>query len=137
MASYIGSATSRVDGFAKVTGTAKYAAERDQPRGRPRDRPHRSEELREPAVVRRLAHRGDLQIKPLGAKRLHVRQFRAPSAERGDETFILLVTARDDTEDLQHALDAGANDYLMKPLDVGLLNVRLSVAERQIRDLTD
>src|SRR5215212_7110998 len=29
----------------------------------------------------------------------------------GDEVFILLVTARDDTEDLQQALDAGANDY--------------------------
>ena len=31
MAHYIGSATSRVDGFAKVTGSAKYAAEIDAP----------------------------------------------------------------------------------------------------------
>ena len=31
--------------------------------------------------------------------------------------FILLVTARDHTEDLEQALDAGANDYLTKPLD--------------------
>ena len=51
--------------------------------------------------------------------------------------FILLVTARADTEDLQQALEAGANDYLTKPLDLGLLNVRLSVAERQIRDLSE
>ena len=51
--------------------------------------------------------------------------------------FILLVTARADTEDLQQALEAGANDYLTKPLDLGLLNVRLSVAERQIRDLAE
>ncbi len=57
--------------------------------------------------------------------------------ERGDEMFILLVTARGDTEDLQRALEAGANDYLTKPLDLGLLNVRLSVAERQIRDLAE
>src|SRR5947209_19689611 len=57
--------------------------------------------------------------------------------ERGDEMFILLVTARGDTEDLHQALEAGANDYLSKPLDLGLLNVRLSVAERQIRDLTE
>ncbi|HSH39148.1 MAG TPA: response regulator [Chthoniobacterales bacterium] len=56
---------------------------------------------------------------------------------RGDEMFILLVTARADTEDLQQALEAGANDYLTKPLDLGLLNVRLSVAERQIRDLSE
>ncbi len=51
--------------------------------------------------------------------------------------FILLVTARADTADLQQALEAGANDYLTKPLDLGLLNVRISVAERQIRDLTE
>ncbi len=63
------------------------------------------------------------------------RQLR--SAANGDEMFILLVTARADTEDLQQALEAGANDYLTKPLDLGLLNVRLSVAERQIRDLSE
>jgi len=56
---------------------------------------------------------------------------------RGDEMFILLVTARDDTEDLEQALAAGANDYLTKPLDLALLNVRLSVAERQIRELAE
>ncbi len=57
--------------------------------------------------------------------------------ERGDELFIVLVTARGDTADLEQALEAGANDYLTKPLDLGLLNVRLSVAERQIRDLAE
>ena len=56
---------------------------------------------------------------------------------RGDEFFILLVTARADREDLEQALEAGANDYLTKPLDLGLLNVRISVAERQIRELTE
>src|SRR6266404_3975386 len=56
---------------------------------------------------------------------------------RGDEMFILLVTARQDTEDLEQALAAGANDYLTKPLDLALLNVRLSVAERQIRELAE
>ena len=55
----------------------------------------------------------------------------------GDEMFILLVTAKSDTEDLEQALEAGANDYLTKPLDVGLLDVRISVAERQIRELTE
>ena len=55
----------------------------------------------------------------------------------GDELFILLVTARDDAADLEQALEAGANDYLTKPLDSARLNVRLSVAERRIRALND
>jgi PAS domain S-box-containing protein len=55
----------------------------------------------------------------------------------GDEMFILLVTAKADTADLEQALEAGANDYLTKPLDLALLNVRLSVAERQIRELAE
>ena len=63
------------------------------------------------------------------------RQLRAQP--QGDEMFILLVTARADTVDLQLALEAGANDYLTKPLDLGLLNIRLSVAERQIRELAE
>ncbi|MFL6537489.1 MAG: response regulator [Chthoniobacterales bacterium] len=63
------------------------------------------------------------------------RELRALPA--GDDMFILLVTAKADTADLEQALEAGANDYLTKPLDLGLLNVRLSVAERQIRELTE
>ena len=55
----------------------------------------------------------------------------------GDEMFILLVTAKTDTEDLEQALEAGGNDYLTKPLDVDLLDVRISVAERQIRELAE
>ena len=55
----------------------------------------------------------------------------------GDEMFILLVTAKADHADLKMALEAGANDYLTKPIDLALLNVRLAVAERQIRDLTE
>src|SRR2546423_2537540 len=63
------------------------------------------------------------------------REWRA--GRNGDEMFILLVTAKADTEDLEQALEAGSNDYLTKPLDLGLLNVRISVAERQIRELAE
>src|SRR5438128_58911 len=59
------------------------------------------------------------------------------AAPNGDEFFILLVTARNDTQDLEQALEAGANDYLIKPLDPAQLNVRLSVAERRIRALIE
>jgi PAS domain S-box-containing protein len=55
----------------------------------------------------------------------------------GDELFILLVTARNNAADLEQALEAGANDYLIKPLDSARLNVRLSVAERRIRALNE
>src|SRR6266404_4154361 len=54
-----------------------------------------------------------------------------------NDVFILLVTARGDAEDLEQALEAGANDYLTKPLDLRLLNVRLSVAERRIGVLAE
>jgi two-component system, cell cycle sensor histidine kinase and response regulator CckA len=55
----------------------------------------------------------------------------------GDEMFILLVTGRTNTEDLEQALSAGANDYLTKPLSAAHLDVRLSVAERQIQELQE
>ena len=61
------------------------------------------------------------------------RQLRAQPG--GDEKFILLVTARANTEDLELALESGANDYLTKPLDLDLLKIRISVAERQVREL--
>lgn len=55
----------------------------------------------------------------------------------GDEPYIWLVTGRSDTKALEEALEAGANDYLLKPIDAGRLNLRLSVAERQIRGLAE
>src|SRR5712691_641668 len=61
------------------------------------------------------------------------RELRARA--HGDEMFILLVTARANAEDLEQALAAGANDYLTKPLEGRRLNVRLSVAERHIREI--
>ena len=63
------------------------------------------------------------------------RQLRAQP--NGEDFFILLVTARNEARDLEQALEAGANDYLTKPLDAARLNVRMSVAERRIRALTE
>ncbi len=50
----------------------------------------------------------------------------------GASTVILVVTGKEDPGVLEEALDAGADDYVSKPVDVGLLHVRLSVAERQV-----
>ncbi len=55
----------------------------------------------------------------------------------GDEMYILLVTARANAEDLEEAMNAGANDYLTKPFDVRRLNVRITVAERHIQQLQE
>lgn len=57
---------------------------------------------------------------------------RIRSSERGEEAFILLVTARDKTEDLTAVLDAGADDYMSKPVTPDNLLARVRIAERRI-----
>lgn len=54
---------------------------------------------------------------------------------RGDESVIVVVTSRDEPEDLEEVLRAGADDYVTKPIDVGLLNIRLAVAENEVQDV--
>ncbi len=55
----------------------------------------------------------------------------------GKKSMILVVTGRDRLEDVQTALDAGADDYLIKPITRTALDVRLTVIERRIRTLTE
>ena len=50
----------------------------------------------------------------------------------GDTTFVLLVTARDGAEDLTAVLDAGADDYMSKPVTPDNLQARVRIAERRI-----
>lgn len=57
---------------------------------------------------------------------------RIRAAEGGDEPFILVVTARDKSEDLTAVLDAGADDYMSKPVTPDNLQARLRIAERRI-----
>ncbi|MGH7232277.1 MAG: sigma-54-dependent transcriptional regulator [Nitrospiraceae bacterium] len=53
----------------------------------------------------------------------------------GDRSIIVMITARDQPDDLQTVLGAGANDYMAKPVDVRLLKVRLAIAEQWARNL--
>ena len=53
----------------------------------------------------------------------------------GDSSVILVITGQDRSEDLVAVLDAGASDYLPKPFTLGVLNVRLAIAERQVAEI--
>jgi two-component system cell cycle response regulator len=55
------------------------------------------------------------------------------SAKLPGYTYIILLTARDKKEDKLAALAAGADDFLIKPLDAAELKARLTVAERILR----
>jgi phosphoserine phosphatase RsbU/P len=57
---------------------------------------------------------------------------RVRSLGRTEPTHLILLTAKDRTEDLVAGLESGANDYLVKPFDRRELQARLSVAERMI-----
>lgn len=52
----------------------------------------------------------------------------------GEGSVLLVVTGKNDPDVLERVLESGADDYLSKPVDVPLLNVRLAVAERKVRD---
>jgi CheY-like chemotaxis protein len=46
--------------------------------------------------------------------------------------YVIIVTANEGVEVIKQVLDAGANDYMPKPVNVKILHVRLLVAERLI-----
>ena len=52
--------------------------------------------------------------------------------EAGRETFVLVVTPLDGRDDLAAVLDAGADEYLMKPSSPENLRARLEIAARRI-----
>ncbi|MGB9341720.1 MAG: response regulator [Polyangiales bacterium] len=52
----------------------------------------------------------------------------------GDHVLILVITGRNRAEDLHAVLDAGASDYLSKPIDPEILGTRLLIAERAIAE---
>src|SRR5688500_18680295 len=51
--------------------------------------------------------------------------------DAGNRVPVLMLTARDAIEDRIEGLDAGADDYLVKPFDVGELKARLRALMRR------
>ena len=50
---------------------------------------------------------------------------------RGDATPVIILTARDETGDRVAGLDAGADDYVVKPFDLDELNARIRSVMRR------
>jgi two-component system cell cycle response regulator len=59
------------------------------------------------------------------------RKVREPAAERYQ--YILLLTARNTPDDIVEGLEAGADDYLIKPFNAHELLARVRVGERMLR----
>jgi len=59
------------------------------------------------------------------------REFRLRHGTASDVVpYIIIVTANEGVDVINQALDSGANDYMPKPVNVKILQVRLRVAER-------
>jgi CheY-like chemotaxis protein len=59
------------------------------------------------------------------------KEFRAKHGTASDlAPYIIVVTANEGVDVINQALDSGANDYMPKPVNVKILQVRLRVAER-------
>ena len=52
--------------------------------------------------------------------------------EAGEDTYLLMITARSKAADLEDVLRAGADDYLSKPVTPSDVAARLRIAEKRI-----
>lgn len=73
----------------------------------------------------------DLAILDLGLPRMDGIQVLQQLRARGSTLPVLVLTARDTTEDRILGLDAGADDYLVKPFDLNELKARLRALLRR------
>lgn len=61
------------------------------------------------------------------------RKIRSDTKVRPCYIYIILVTAQSGRENLIKGMEAGADDYITKPLDKTELQIRLNVAERIVK----
>lgn len=74
----------------------------------------------------------DAVVLDLGLPRLEGRQVLERRRRAGDRTPVLLLTARDALEDRIDGLDAGADDYVVKPVAIAELAARLRALVRRV-----
>jgi len=70
---------------------------------------------------------------PMGTGLALLREVRG----RGDRTPVMVLTARNRTEERIAGLDAGADDYLGKPFDLGEVEARLRALVRRSQGASD
>jgi two-component system OmpR family response regulator/two-component system response regulator QseB len=75
--------------------------------------------------------RYDAVVLDLGLPRLSGVDLLERLRARNDGTPVLILTARDAVDDRIKGLDAGADDYLVKPFDIGELAARLRAIVRR------
>jgi DNA-binding response OmpR family regulator len=73
----------------------------------------------------------DIVVLDLGLPALDGLELLRRARARGDATPVLILTARDQVADRVAGLDAGADDYLVKPFDLDELLARLRVLGRR------
>lgn len=73
----------------------------------------------------------DLIVLDLGLPRLSGMEVLNRARGRGQSMPILILTARDATGDKVSGLDAGADDYLVKPIDLDELSARIRALTRR------
>jgi two-component system OmpR family response regulator/two-component system response regulator QseB len=78
-----------------------------------------------------LAEIFDLVVLDLGLPRLTGMEVLSRARSRGQTMPILILTARDATGDKVAGLDAGADDYLVKPIDLDELAARIRALTRR------
>jgi len=78
-----------------------------------------------------LCERFDLAIIDIGLPRRSGISVLNAVRNAGRETPILMLTARDAVDDKINCLDAGADDYLVKPVDIDELAARLRALARR------
>jgi two-component system response regulator QseB len=73
----------------------------------------------------------DFVVLDLGLPRLSGMEVLSRARSRGQTVPILILTARDATGDKVSGLDAGADDYLVKPIDLDELTARIRALTRR------
>lgn len=73
----------------------------------------------------------DLMVLDLGLPRLAGMDVLNRARAHGQTLPILILTARDATQDKIEGLDAGADDYLVKPIDLNELTARIRALARR------